>query len=479
MKRGARSPSGRGSRPVDVSTRTDLAPAWRAPLSQGALASLTDYAACGANRSMYQLADAYYRGQQSSYVADRQQEYLEASGLRFCENVCDTVVDTMVERLAVAGFVGDGAEAAEDIWRRNKGARLQNVVHTQALVLGDYGVMLDYTPEDGVKLIGNHPSHLRFVYDTEDAARLDCVVKQWRTSRVSPTNPNGLRIYRANVFYEDRIEKYWRATKDGVWYRHLDGGDLLWPVPWTTTGSVDGEPLGIPAVHFRNKSRGATHGVSELAKVIPLQDQLNKHLIDLNDVMDYQGWPQRWATGISADETGAVTNTPGEILTTTNEAASFGAFPMADVNAFIRAIESDYQRIAGLTRTPMRFLLLSGGAPSGESVYAADIGLVGKLRDRQIEFGDAWSELLTKAVALDAARTGTVAGDVEVSWEAAAIRDPAAEWELARAQQDAGVSVASTLRERGYDPDVEAVLREDEAVAAAQRQAGMLNRGIV
>src|SRR6218665_1805631 len=58
----------------------------------------------------YGLADDYYAGEHGVKLDDRERAFLEASGLSYCENFCETIVDTMVARLAMRGFACENAE---------------------------------------------------------------------------------------------------------------------------------------------------------------------------------------------------------------------------------------------------------------------------------------------------------------------------------------------------------------------------------
>ena len=79
-------------------------------------------------------------------------------------------------------------------------------------------------------------------------------------------------------------------------------------LPWTRTGTADGEPLGLPVIHFKNKDQGYNYGQSELKNIIPLQDALNKTIIDLIAAADTTAFRIYWMVG---DDPSGVQVAPG------------------------------------------------------------------------------------------------------------------------------------------------------------------------
>lgn len=480
-----------------------LVPAYRHATDPDVLKQWADLTGDGYGNRLnnYTLFDDYYSGKHRAKLNARAAAYLKLTHIDFAENVCDVVVDSAAERMEVTGFVTNLeadidveeprpiTDALAQVWEDQKLDVKQGDVHTGVRKLGDWFVLVDVDPDTRLpRITSNHPGKLRPIYHAERPDELVAVVKRWDCSDVSPTNPSGRRIRRLNLYFDDRVEKYFQLAEsslESTWAQHVDEGDVSWPVPWTVDGTPGGKPRGIPVVHFRNKSKGQPYGVSDLLKVIPQQDQLNKHILDLNDIVDYQAWPQRWGTGIANDEVGRLNNHPGEFWAASAVDAKFGAFPAADLSQMQGVIESDLQRIAGLTRTPIRFLVLAQQPPSGEAIRAGDAGLVGKVRDAQPATGHGWEQVLLLCARILADEGHLQVADdvlaklrVTVAWRDAEARGDKSDWEVAGAQQAAGVSVETTLRERGYDPVAEAKRREQEAEALQDRSMRAKNRGL-
>ena len=88
-------------------------------------------------RSDYEMCRQYYSGNHDTALTDRLQKFLPPS-LQFRDNFMNVVVDALSERLTVMGFDNEQVgEWAWDLWQLNRMDYLQNVVHTEAVMLGD------------------------------------------------------------------------------------------------------------------------------------------------------------------------------------------------------------------------------------------------------------------------------------------------------------------------------------------------------
>lgn len=446
----------------------------------------------------YELAEEFYDGDHRTELTDRTREFLERSGVRFCENFCEPAVDMKAERLQVTGFdvaiSGDetsetAAQLAEwlksSFWEALRMDATQDTVHTTALMKGDAYGIIGWDNEAGAPTFSfNQPDMVKPVYAKESPDRMEYAVKVWDTDEAGPQNPAGRDITRLNVYFPDRIEKYFklhRSANRGGWARWLDdepaeGETATWPTPWV---DAQGAPLGIPVVHFRNHAKGRCFGRSELAGVIPQNMLLNKQVLDLVMILDNQGWAQRWVSGV---EGSVFTNAPGEIWTTPAKDAKFGQFDAADVAPVIEAIEATLSRMARRARLPLH-MITGGDFPSGEALKSAESGLVSIVQNRAVYFGNSWED--AAAMALRLARLAGKApvevdpADLTIStqWENPVSRDEKGEAETAAIKKGLGVSKHTLLREMGYDPDEEADRRKVEAEEASLAAAKFFDGG--
>jgi len=392
--------------------------------------------------SGYELYGKYYRGDHGTLLTDRLKQYLERNArFEYNENYCELVVEALVSRLKVIGVTtSEDPEPAEDapeprdgpvpgteapegpqvpssfpkgatvkrikaeplslsgwlwehVWDGSQGDQKQTEVHRQSAVKGDAYVVVDFDPEKGKPVLRrNSPETCRVIYK---GGEKHAAIKKWESNDKSPTNPAGVRVLRMNIYYPDRVEKWFKMlgrdgeNKAGGWIEWMDDGDSVWPTPWV---GPDNEPMGIPVFHFANFPDDEGMGRAEIRSVVPQQDRLNKELVDLSSVLDSQGFPQRWATGVT--ETSGLKSNPGEVWSTESESASFGQFDAADPAGLLKSIESTIVRLADRSRTPRYMLQLSGGTPSGEALKTAEAGFKDKVEDRQTFHGNQWGEVL-------------------------------------------------------------------------------------
>jgi len=357
----------------------------------------------------YSLAENYYVGKQNTLLTDRSKSYLERSGLEYNENYCSTIVNALADRLRVIGvstpeFPDLGDYLWTEIWDRNRLDAEQHRFHTTLLEYGDVYLATEFDQKKGHAVITlNYPDMIRADYSDGEMIR---AVKVWTTDAPSPVNPpqggsrRGRAVKRMNIYYADRIEKYYRLGKESsaLWAPWIEEGDTVYPIP-NYINDDPSMPRGIPLVHFANMRQRNGYGVAEHRSTIPQQDRLNKELADLALVLDTLGFPQRYAVGV----TGATTlrSVPGEVWSSEDPNTAFGQFPAADPSGILKAIESTMGRIASQSRTPAHMILVSGGAPSGESLKTAEAGIVAKAKSRQYEWGESWVNALRLAAVLN------------------------------------------------------------------------------
>ena len=472
-----------------------------APVGDSLQTFLDDCEDMGAHRlEQYELYREFYEGDHRVELTDRAREYLERKGVRFAENFCEPMVDMVGERLTVTGFdaqVGDedGGDAADDLaawldrvfWRGNRLDEIAGVVHSIALSRGDSFGIVGYDNEAGRPTFSfNAPESVKAVYADDDPTRMLHAVKVWTTAETGPSNPSGAKVRRMNVYYPAHIDRYFKlhsSDRRGGWARWMDapaddGTSAPWPTPWVDAA---GAPLGIPVVHFRNRSQGRPYGRSELNGVVPQQMLLNKHVLDLAMVVDNQGWPQRWVTGVDPTSVSFKT-APGEVWVAQAKDAGFGQFDTADVGPLLDTIEATLSRMARRSGMPLH-LLTGGDAPSGEAMKTAESRLVKRVLDRSISFGNRWED-----VALIAIRLAAFAGDLPIQvdpatvrldalWDSPESRDDKAEAETAAIYHALGVSKSTLLARLGFDPIQEAERRAEEGDQAAEQAARFFDGG--
>jgi Phage portal protein, SPP1 Gp6-like len=426
----------------------------------------------------YKTFEDYYSGEnQRVRLTDRVRRFLNVSGFMWCENFCEVVVDSMCERLILQKMTSDEQVAvdwADEWWETVRMDEMQSIVHTNTAIKGDGYVIVDLDTRTGQPTVHwNRPEIIKPIYDEEHPETMLFASKVWKSQLETPTNPNQRPITRMNLYFANKVEKWFSESADAIlWGKHLDPGDTTWPIPWTDTGEDSGQPLGVPVFHFRNKSKGKTWGVSEIRGTIPQQDGLNKQVLDLIMVLDQHGFPQRWGTGIKKEERSSLTGSAGTMWLSANPEARFGQFDMGDVSGCLKAIEAALQRLAGRSRTPLFLLVLAGDAPSGESLKTAESGLVAKIKDRRVSLGSTWEDVYVMAAKV-AASQGKLAG-IEINDDLfeAVWADPESRNELEQRTAlgievtQLGLSKHTALEQLGYNADEETDRKDQETAQA-------------
>lgn len=331
----------------------------------------------------------------------------------FADNWCAIIVDSVDERLNVEGFRykdDNGDKKAWDIWQANELDADSQLVHSESLINSVSFVSVWYSDKDASKPVISveHPSEC--YVETAPGSR------KVRTAAIKRWLEDDGHVY-ATVYLPDGLYKFksQAAYTNGI----IDAQSLRW-VP----REVDGEawpvpnPFAVvPVIPFVNRPRMIGGGISEIHDAIPIQDAVNKTILDMMVASEFIAAPQRYATGleIPKDENGkplpVFDHLVDRMMVSTSSDTEFGQFPQANLDSYVKATEMLVQHLASQSRTPPHYFYLSGQFPSGESIKSAETGLVAKVRRRQRHFGESWEEVMRLAF--------TVAGDKGRSQEEA------------------------------------------------------------
>lgn len=445
----------------------------------------------------YHRAEMYYEATNPEFFASiRLRRALERTGITFRFNLAKTPVDVMTDRLEInAVTVPDDEEADQilnKIWDRNLMQLESSNIHRRAGEFGDAYVIVwpsaetegdPDTPEEMgdedaldfqmVDIFYNSAKTTRLVYDSENPLRKKYAIKKW-------TMPAQLGIKskpptRVNLYYPDRIEKYVstpnsKGNQRRDWIRFQDDGDEGWP-----TANPFGE---IPVFHFRT---GTPYGDPEHRAGYGPQDCINKLIITHCATIDYHGFPQRYfladpsrgsdelADFDTSDDINRFEDTghdstlrsgPGEVWWL-NGVRQAGQFNPPDPQVFLAPLDTYIRMMAQVTSTPLHYFdpqTYSRLPPSGESIRAAEVPLLKKIRRRQITYGRAWEEVMAFALKVatwdDEEGTGRITQPATViRWTPGATIDDLTGWQMMKLKQDMGVPPRQTLLEAGYEEE--------------------------
>ena len=370
-------------------------------------------------QSQYVVYREFYDGDHDTQLTSRQRAYLQIKmGEEFNSNYCPIVVDALAERLRVTGFdCGEDEDLAAllwDWWEASRGDALQGVTHTAAGRDGDTYTLVDWDQDKSMPRIRHQNAYdgvegIKVHYDPQ-TREIAFASKRWRVEDENPEQAGKVR--RLNLYFPDRIAKYVSNQDEfeGAWEEYTEPNEALsgqdedgtippWPIPW-----VDkiGSPLGIPVFHFKNRDQGYDFGQSELKDVIPLQNALNKTLIDLLAIADLQGFPVPYMIG---DDPTGLTLAPGSWVFSKHppggpEGVAIGQLAPADLGSVIELKDSFVTEIARISRTPLSYFQTSGNRPAEGTLKQEEVGLVARAKKRQVEFGNSWEDSMRLGIRL-------------------------------------------------------------------------------
>lgn len=342
---------------------------------------------------------------------------------RYNANYCGQVVAAMADRLTVEAVTAQDEAAsawAAEVLGRNRFDALQIEVREAALRDGETFVMVEPV-DDGVPRLAHEPAWdgetgVLGVYDRRGG--LVGGAKVWE-------EPDGKR---ANIYYQNRVEKF-RTDEDS---------DELVLIEVTDT-TRDGLAGGVPLVRFANRGRG----VSELVNVIPLQDSLNRTLHSMVMAAELTAFSMLFAKGFQPP----TALTPGMIISALveNEKGRPMVPETAEEAAMIATITSAYtlerigagdlaqligqatfliDQIATISATPIPGQM-GGDSQSGEALKQRDTRLLGKVHRAQVQFGNAWEDVLGLAARQAQVFSGRQvdAGGWTARWKTAELRN--------------------------------------------------------
>ena len=438
----------------------------------------------------YERPERYYNGEHDLKFATEKFENTFGTLFReFALNLCPVVCDAVRDKLRITGFSVDSIfaagrngerkgyafptsqinasggsasksggiaarELARSIWHRNRMRTRAGEVHKEALKTGD--AYLIVWPDDLGRacLYPNRAASISVAYDEDSLGRIAYAAKAWRTSD---------KHIRLNLLYPDRIERYISKEKsegalpEAKEFEPVGAASLR--VPDRQAGSLRSDeavipnPYGVvPVFHFANNADLGTYGRSELEAAIPVQDGLNKSVLDMLVAMEYSAFRQRWVAGIEVDydaEGKAISPFKNGIdnLWVAGKDARFGDFEAAQLDQFLLVKDSFRVDIASVTGTPLHYFLQQVGEfASGESLKQSGTRFLAKVRDRQESFGQVWADAMSFALRIE----GNPGTQLLTEWE-----DPSPMTERERLEnlllkRQLGLPVEQALIEAGY-----------------------------
>ncbi len=407
----------------------------------------------------------------------------------FAENLCAPVVDSLSDRLEITGFRSSDAdlkteevaptesqiegmpnrpgrkkittvdpigEACMDIWKNNRMDERANEVHLESLKQGDAYVIVWPNDDLEPEIWPQEAMQCRIEYEPNNRARVTRALKVWFDRDEAR--------WRLNIYTPLAIEKYISRQSNST-MPTTDAG-------WQAYGTVPNIYGVVPVFHFPTR-RSRAYGISELRDIIPLQNALNKSVMDMIIAMEFASFKQRWVIGLETEvdeETGVAKDpTSGQygsdrLLTFSDPETKVGQFDATDLGQFLEVQDKFWASASRVSGTPLHyFYITSGDFPSGEAMKSAEARFIKKISDRQTAYGNVWEDVLRFCLQI---KGQVVEPEVKIAaeWVNAAPRSESELADTAVKKQAVGVSRSQNLRELGYtEEEIERMLEESDA----------------
>lgn len=457
----------------------------------------------------YERAARYFEGEPREVLElfhPRIRAMLARMGQAYRFRLARKPVTVLANRLKLTSVTvpdDDGAtRLLDDIRSANQMGIWEQEVILRTLEYGDAYAMVWPVDEDeptlpeklrqvGVEITVHTPLNVRVVYDQQTRRRALFVVNRW----LERNEVLGTEQQRVDLYYRDRVERYYRAGAPtwapiagalGVSLGYLWGaGESMaqsdaggW-LPFVDdqsddTGVLDNPYGELPFFHYRN---AVPYGRPEHADAYGPQDAINKLLTTHLASVDAMGFPQRVALMDPAavldennddpdwdDDTEAAVQsgaTPKKSGVGSSQRSGPGILQyltgIKDVKEFSPAESANftdpvelYVRLMALaTDTPLHELDPSTDPPSGKALKVANAPLDARQEHRETLLTPPFAEMYQFALLVK----GTHVTSVEVEFAPVPQTEDPDDWEVAEQKERRGVPQAQVLRERGYSDD--------------------------
>lgn len=429
--------------------------------------------------ALYETYDDYYRGDHElAFATDKWRDTFGSEFEEFSDNWCQVVVDSMVQRLQIKGWKCEDdasssnsqklATLAEDIWDRNELDTEATDLHTQTAVKGDGYLMVWPNPDkvEEAQIYYNDAADIAVYYDPANRRRVARATKRYIDER----GQVHLWLYTRENMKHFFLPSHW--TPQQVATAGLTGEipEALISGGWEQVENLPNKQKVIPVFHFKNRAHGSTHGLSELKSVIPMQNAVNKLLMDLMVGSEFGSFRQKYAIGAgvpkNADGTEGWRTGNDRVWHSSDPLAKFGEFGQIDLKPIFDSVEGMVSHLAKITQTPMHYLRSSGDMPSGEALKTSESGLVHKCVATQKSWGAAWSRAMSFAIQLE---TGSVpSSPVKPVWEKAETRHDLEQGQVAQLKSILGIPLEQLWSEHfNYSQEeIDEFKKQNKAVAA-------------
>lgn len=362
-------------------------------------------------RTNIQITSDYYRGNQRLAYASKQfRKYHGDRYADFSDNWVQVVSDSPVERLTVTGIQPSGATEADAeswrVWQENALDADSQLGFLGAVNSARSFVLVWGNPDDEStpEVTFEDASQCIVVYQPGSRRRRRAALKRWDDGGVSFAT-----LYLPHEVWKFERSKLGPGEKTPQ-MDQVDEAMRRWDIRETGhEPNPQPNPMGVvPMVELPNRPTLAEDPISDVTGVISMQNAVNLLWAQLFTASDYASFPQRIVLGAEIpeipilDEQGRIVGSrPVDIERFAVDRVMFfegddvkvTEWTAANLEAYTKVIEVAVGHIAAQTRTPQHYLIGKMANLSGDALLAAETGLVKRVEEKQIWFGQALREM--------------------------------------------------------------------------------------
>ena len=366
----------------------------------------------------------YSRGKQPLRFAS--DDFAKVHGDRyrdFSDNWVQVVADSPVERLDVTGFQASGEERADkdlwEVWQVNgldgdsQLGFLGAVNSARSFVL----VWGDPDDEDTPVVTFEDAAQCIVLYEPGSRVRRRAGLKRWQDGNCDYATlylPDELWKFERPLARQDKSPQM--ADADEAMKLWLPPGERERRSAWEPRDEEElrepnpqPNPMGmVPLVELPNKPMLVDDPISDITGVVAMQDAINLVWAQLFTASDYASFPQRVVLGAERPMIPKL-NSAGEIVGKqpvdlskfavdrvawiTGKDAKIAEWQAVNLAAYTQIVEVAVGHLAAQTRTPQHYLVGKMANLSGDALLAAETGLVKRVDEKKLWFGQALREV--------------------------------------------------------------------------------------
>lgn len=371
-------------------------------------------------------------------------------------NISKIIIKAHSDRLAVRSIkvtVPDNEQLSDNVnkalsqWWEQSGMNAdQTNSYFSAARDGDAYPIVDYDkgfPRITTNQAYDGESGTEIAYEDAHSNQPLYAAKRWTVQRPVVGNTTTNRVFRMNLYFDNRIEFYISqgmkaGSKESGW-RGLAPGDrdyiaatlddegrqvgagmqeaeILDPYnrPYTATvvwltvdGTPGGEPIGNPVKHMRHDADGGPYGNSRIADIVPgLADATNRAGISTQNAQLLNGFKETIVTGFypKTDKDGvsnALKKSPGSYTYLGSSEANVTQLSETDLNLLIAVLDKWIVVSATLTSTPLSLFNLTAHTPAEGTQKQLESALVTAVEQSQRAYTATWQDVVIEQIKFD------------------------------------------------------------------------------